>query len=257
MCASPVCVAWIESTAAKLLTQLPATTEGTQAKDFIRATTGRMRCGCTGVEKPCFAPEVTGAMIAPDGRTLIEEKACTADGNLWLCARSYVNCDGLPIPVCVKPCTGQNIITVKFRLKNLDWMCFEKEVEPLDKLREDVVVNVVGLLKSDIICACTALAAGGTECTCNVVCGALARLRDINLEASFNRLRLHAEVLVVPTPTLDKSTRCKVTVGPESFGTSFEFVSIETNFPEEAAQAASASSLVVGLPIALAIGLGL
>jgi hypothetical protein len=256
MCESPVCNAFVENLASSVVGQLPDGPNTQAAADFIRGVVSRMRCGCTGIEAPCYKDTVTNGFILDSAgvKSFAEGKACEANGVMSACARTWHNCEAVPKPSCAKPCDKASIATVKFNLKNLNYTCLvEKATDVLKTVRADALAFVSGLLDEDITCECSAGTAG-TQCTCIVTCTALATLRNMNLAGNLNILKKLADVAVVPTPNLDKAaSACKITPDGLSFGNTFELVSVETSFPDEGAS----STLFVGASVAFSLFLSL
>jgi hypothetical protein len=260
MCESPICNAFVENLAATVVAQLPIGPNTQAAADLIRGTVSRMRCGCTGIDAPCYSTVVTKELLVDTAgvKSFVESKACDAGGMLTACARTWVTCENVPPPVCAKPCAKDSIATITFNLKNLNYACLVTKVpDVLKTVRADILAVVPGLLDGDFTCACDTAPAPtvGTQCTCEVTCAGLAILRNINFPGNLDLLKKFATLAVVPAPTLDKeASTCKIVNDAFSFGSSFELVSLETNYP----QPNSASSIsLVGLWIVSSISVGL
>jgi len=259
MCVSSVCVGFVENIASSLLAKLPATPTAAAASDIIRGTVSCMRCGCTGVENPCEGTTVTTALISSSSgsQSLIESAACDTNGMITECARTWINCENVPPPQCAQPCAKGSLATVQFVIQNLDWNCLQTllTTATMKIIRADVIANVKGLLDTDFDCDCGVATAPttGTQCTCNVTCSTLALVKNVDLTTSFGNLTELAAALVIPTPNLDKATStCKLVPNDFSFGSSFQVVSVKTNFPQ-GAQSSGASPLFWSVPVAVSL----
>jgi len=257
MCASSLCNAHIESSAAKLLLLLPELNQNTVAADFIRGTVSRPRCGCA-VVTPCESSLAKADLIVDNGGAqALADKACDANGVLSACGRTWVNCENVPPPACAKPCNGGNLAVVNFRLQNLNWTCVTTNTgDALKTLRTDVIDNVPGLLDTDFSCECSASASPntGTECKCTVACMSLATVQHLNLDGALTKLQKHATGGAVATAALDKAVKtCKLTKDNLSFGSSFVLTGVENNFPKAPpnSEKSASSTLVMGFSAAV------
>jgi hypothetical protein len=262
MCASSICNAFIENNASALVAQLPVSPETETASNFIRTTVSRMRCGCAVRTKACASTKEKELLITDTSgvKSFIEATTCDDKGALMACARTWVNCENVPLPACARTCTQGNLASIKFRVKNLDWQCLQTKLTTttFQTIREDVIANVPGLLHTDFGCECDAATAPktGTECTCNVTCNALSAVRNLDLSGTLSIFEKHVAAVVIPTPTLDKiASVCRITPGITSFGDSFELISLETNFPSD--KTSASSTLVLGLSVVASLCISL
>lgn len=262
MCAAPLCNAYIENMASSLLANLPDTNETDPAASFVRATVSRMRCGCAVMATPCAGTTATNELIVDNSgvKTLIESKACDTNGVLTACARTWVNCESVSPPACARSCNDGILSTIVFRIKNLNWACAQSllSTDTLRTIRNDVIANVPGLLHTDFSCECGAATAPstGTQCSCTINCLPLALVKNLNLTGALALLKAKANALVIPTPHIDGAARsCQLSPNLLSFGSSFELVSVQSNFPTS--EPSSSSTLVVGLSVAATVSMSL
>lgn len=257
MCVSSECNAYLESIVPTLLSNMTA---GSPEATFIRGTVNRMRCGCAVPNVPCFSTTSTQQLVHDNGAgelSLIDAQACDGTGVVAACARSFVNCESIPLPKCARPCAVGDLATVKFGIKNLNWECLRGELASLalPTIKADVIANVPGLLDSDFGCECAAAAAPatGTQCTCHVTCNALTALKNFDIAARLATLQKHAAAVVVPLPNIDSkvNANCKFTADDLSFGSSFQLISASAN---AAATETNAASSVASSLLSLLVG---
>jgi len=259
MCLSSVCNAHVEQVASSLLAVIPPSSP--LAAQFIRNVVSRTRCGCAVEQVACQNTAMTNALTTASStgaRTFIESQACDANGVLTACARTWVNCENVPLPACAHTCTpGHSLANITFVLKNLDYTCLQTQLTTnvLQTVQSDVIVNVAGLLQTDFSCTCGAATGTntGTQCNCLITCAALNVVKNLNLPKNLGNLTKHADALVIPTPNLDKQViaSCQITQNNESFGSSFQILSLETNFPAPTEN--SASTLIFGMSFVASI----
>jgi hypothetical protein len=256
LCASTLCNAFIEKEASALLLKLPPGSDPSAA-NFIRKVTSSNRCACAVKNTPCYGNAVAGGLIGDNGgaKSFIEGKACDSNGILSACARTWVNCENVPLPTCGKPCADGILATVSFRVKNLNYTCVQEKLidQAIHHIKADVIANLPGLLHTDFDCECSASASPntGTECKCTVKCLPLATLLNFDLAAIIAKLKKVATALVVPmSRTDDKAPSCQLVQVLASFGSSFELLSVTTNLPSPTpANEGGAASIGVGMSV--------